>query len=235
MSKKTIGTKRRPRKAVWFGLCCLVILPTAYLILASLGLLPERVYTAADFGIITVQSSYDANDNGIDDFADLLLGAREVIATKPVYHDAYYLGGYPPAGEGVCTDLVWQAFLYAGYDLKTMIDADIAENPSLYPRVNGTPDPNIDFRRVPNLKVFFSRKATSYTLDVTDIAAWQPGDIVIFGEPGNHIGIVSDKRNSEGIPYLLHQSKRPLGEEDILQRYAINPGISGHYRFEKPE
>lgn len=235
MLRKNLCTKRRPRKAAWFTVCLLGILLVVYFVLASLELLPKRTYSAADFGITTVQSDYDANGNGIDDFTDLVLGAREVMMAKPVYRDAYYLGGYPPAGEAVCTDLIWQAFLYAGYDLKAMVDADIAAHPSLYPRVNGRPDPNIDFRRVPNLKVFFSRKATSCTLDLTDIASWQPGDIVIFGEPGNHIGIISDKRNAEGIPYLLHQSKRPQGEEDILQRYEWEPGISGHYRFSHPE
>lgn len=38
---------------------------------------------------------------------------------------------------------------------RRFIDADIAENTGLYPRAQGTPDPNIDFRRVPNLRVFF--------------------------------------------------------------------------------
>ena len=43
--------------------------------------------------------------------------------------------------------------------IKAMIDADIAQNTALYPRVQGTPDPNIDFRRVPNLNAFFARHA----------------------------------------------------------------------------
>ena len=48
------------------------------------------------------------------------------VDRSPVYKSAYYVGGYPPATEGVCTDVVWRAFKEAGYDLKKMIDADIA-------------------------------------------------------------------------------------------------------------
>lgn len=41
-----------------------------------------------------------------------------------------------------------------------------------------------------------------------------PGDIVIFGT--THIGIVSDKRNKDGVPYLIHNAGQPLREEDAL-------------------
>ncbi len=41
-----------------------------------------------------------------------------------------------------------------------MIDSDIKNNLAQHPRVEGKPDTNIDFRRVPNLKIFFERYAT---------------------------------------------------------------------------
>jgi len=63
-----------------------------------------------------------------------------------------------------------------------MVDKDIKENIGLYPNTAGKRDPNIDFRRVPNLKVFFERYAVSLTLDSTKIEQWQPGDIVTYGE-----------------------------------------------------
>ena len=125
--------------------------------------------------------------------------------------------------------MVWRALQNAGYDLKTLIDADIAENTSLYPRVQGNPDPNIDFRRVPNLRVFFERYAESLTTDPEDIAAWQPGDIVTF--EGRHLGIISDKRNMAGITYLIHNSGQPKREEDALLRCHRNHPISGHFRW----
>ena len=83
-------------------------------------------------------------------------------------------GGYPPDNEGVCSDVIWRAFENAGYNLKEMIDEDIKNNLDDYPRVNGTPDTNIDFRRVPNLKVFFEKYAMKLTEDINIIEEWQP-------------------------------------------------------------
>lgn len=83
-------------------------------------------------------------------------------------------GGYPPDNEGVCSDVIWRAFKNAGYNLKEMIDEDIKNNLDEYPRVNGEPDTNIDFRRVPNLQVFFEKYATKLTKDINIIEEWQP-------------------------------------------------------------
>ncbi len=129
---------------------------------------------------------------------------------KPVYDGSYHAGGYPPEDIGVCTDVVWRAFKHAGYNLKEMVDQDIQRNTELYPRVGGRPEPNIDFRRVPNLKVFFERHAISLTLDHTDIEEWQPGDIVTYGD--KHIGIISDRRNRDGVPYIIHNGGQQGGK-----------------------
>ena len=174
-------------------------------------------------------STVDADKDGIDDQTDVLNGALAYVNSHPKYKSRYYQGGTPDDGYGVCTDVVWRAFQNAGYDLKALIDADIAENTGLYPRVQGTPDPNIDFRRVPNLRVFFERYAESLTTDPYEIAEWQPGDIVTF--EGSHIGIISDKRNRDGIPYLIHNSGQPKREEDALLRCHRNHPISGHFRW----
>ena len=152
-------------------------------------------YYAEDFGITTVKSSTDKDSDGIDDYSDIVLGARAEAERKPEYKSAYYAGGYPPATEGVCTDVIWRALRDAGYTLKDMVDEDISQNVESYPRVNGKPEPNIDFRRVPNLKVYFERNHIVLTNDLTQIEEWQPGDIVTFGS--SHIGIISDKRNKK--------------------------------------
>jgi uncharacterized protein YijF (DUF1287 family) len=170
----------------------------------------------------------DFNQNQVDDFTDIMLGARADARNMPRYDGSYQAGGYPPDNIGVCTDLVWRAFRNAGYSLKDMVDQDIADHPNLYPGVAGSPEPNIDFRRVPNLKVFFERHAISLTLDPTDIAAWQPGDIVTFGT--SHIAIVSDRRNQAGIPYIIHNSGQFRREEDALANSGTP--ISGHFRFD---
>ncbi len=189
----------------------------------------KKSYTAEDFGIETLISKTDYDNDGIDDYTDILQGAKIEAKNKPKYKSAYYAGGYPPEGEGVCTDVIWRALKNAGYLLKDMVDEDIKNNVSEYPRVNGKPDPNIDFRRVSNLKVYFDRNQISLTTDLSQIAEWQPGDIVTFGT--THIGIISDKRNSKGIPYLIHNTGQPFREEDVLELYGKNEQISGHYRM----
>ena len=187
------------------------------------------VYYAKDFGIEVLKSKNDEDGDGIDDYTDILEGAKLEAERKPRYKSEYYVGGYPPDDEGVCTDVIWRALKNAGYSLKEMVDEDIKKNVEKYPRVEGKPDPNIDFRRVPNLKVYFERNQISLTTDLKKIEEWQPGDIVAFGK--SHIGIISDKRNKQGIPFLLHNGGQPLREENILEAYNNYEKISGHYRM----
>lgn len=208
-----------------------VVVSILLLLLDYFGILPHRTYTAEEFGITTLISAHDEDSDGIDDYTDILLGARADAENHPRYDSSYFAGGYPPEDRGVCTDVVWRAFRAAGYELKDLIDADIAAHTALYWRVEGTPDSNIDFRRVPNLRVYFDRFAESLTLDPLKIGEWQPGDIVTFGNA--HVGIISDKRNAEGIPYLIHNSGQPRREEDALLRCDTRNPISGHYRFTK--
>lgn len=216
--------KNKKAKRLLIATATVILLAVGAFLLFHYNLIPQKSYTAEDFGIETIKSSVDHNNNGIDDYTDIMLGARINLGVK--YKSAYYEGGYPPDNEGVCTDVVWRAFKNAGYSLKDMVDKDIANNVKAYSRVNGSPNPNIDFRRVPNLKVFFERHATSLTLDPDDIEAWQPGDIVIYD--CSHIAIISEKRNSKGWAYIIHNSGQPVREEDALTRYTI----SGHYRFD---
>lgn len=207
-------------------LCLLLGVMGVVTLVDFLNLIPEKYYKAEDFGIKTVTSPVDFNENGVDDYTDFMLGARKDILNRPQYDPSYFEGGYPPDNAGVCTDVVWRAFRNAGYSLKDMLDADIAENTALYPRVQGKPDPNIDFRRVPNLKVFLERYAVLLTLDPDKVEEWQPGDIVTYAT--RHIAVVSDKRNKFGVPYIIHNGGQPVFEEDALTRDFI----SGHYRFD---
>jgi len=184
-------------------------------------------------GLSLMRSVSDKDKDGIPNIEDLIRGARAETQRHPVYRSAYYTGGYPPEGEGVCTDLIWRAFRDAGYALKDMLDADIRANPSVYPQIPSR-DPNIDFRRVPNLRVFFKRHAINLpTLLATDdqkkLAEWQAGDIVTFANP-NHIAILSDRRNTRGIPYLLHNDGPFAQEEDDFMLW-YERGVTGHFRF----
>lgn len=189
----------------------------------------KKIYYAQDFGINVIISEIDYDNDGIDDYSDILEGAKIDAERRPIYKSAYYEGGYPPDGEGVCTDVIWRSLKNAGYFLKDLVDEDIANNIDLYPKVEGKPDPNIDFRRVPNLKVFFERHALVLTNDPYEIDKWMPGDIVAFGS--NHIGIISDLRNKDGIPYLIHNAGQYNREEDSLIKWYEKRGITGHYRW----
>jgi len=124
----------------------------------------------------------------------------------------------------VCTDVIWRALEACGYDLKAMIDRDIAAHPEEYPLPGGLPDANIDFRRVVNLQRFFERYALPLTTDPDDIAQWQPGDIVFYY---GHVAVISDKRNAQGQPWIIHHTGRGAFEEDKLTYQRI----TGHFRW----
>ena len=190
------------------------------------NVIPKKWYTAEDFGITEIKSSVDFNKNGIDDYSDIVLGARKDAENHPKYDGRYIDGGFPPDNIGVCTDVVWRAFKNAGYDLREMVDLDIQLRPEAYTYVEKR-DKNIDFRRVKNLLVFFREHAIELTVDVEQIGEWQPGDIVIFNGD-KHIGIVSDKRSVDGMPYIIHNGGQPNREEDYLD--WGNP--TSHFRFD---
>lgn len=161
---------------------------------------------------------------------NIMLAARIYISNKDLrYDDQYFAGGYPPDDIGVCTDVVWKGFRGIGVNLKNLVDSDIARNFEAY-NEKGTvnADPNIDFRLVPTLEVFFERNAEVLTTDVDNLLAWQPGDIVTF--ESSHVAIVSNLRNIWGRPYIIQHGKDPAAEED---RIFASDGmeISGHYRW----
>lgn len=161
------------------------------------------------------------------------LDDNPVIALDDIVQ-GYYAGGYPPAGEGVCTDVIWPAFQAAGNNLKGLVDEDIRRNVSAYPAVKGRPDPNIDFRRVRNLTVFFQRHDLSLPLEVrpgdaSNLVQWQGGNIMVFAPPFEHITIVSDRRRRDGVPYLLHNAGPVAGGSDGLLNWP-SP-ITNHFRF----
>ena len=188
---------------------------------------PRKYYTAEQLGIKEVHSAADADGDGVEDYADMVRGARDYIATDPHYESKYYAGGYPDDGLGVCTDVIWQAFRAAGYELKDLVDADITAHREAYPHIE-TQDGNIDFRRVNTLNVFFSRYAESLPVSFEEPSDWQAGDIVIFGDC-EHIAICSDKRDRDGIPWIIHHGN-PI--DDAVERQDIyKHEVTHHYRW----
>lgn len=219
--------KRRRRRRI--RILCTVLLVVCLLAagVAAIRWLPRNYYTAEQLGIDVVRSPYDADGDGTDDYTDMMLGARAYIETDPHYKSKYYAGGYPDDGLGVCTDVIWHAFDAAGYCLKDLVDEDIASHPEAYPFIE-TPDGNIDFRRVNTLDTFFRRHAKTLTNSLKDPQQWQAGDIVIFGER-DHIGMCSDRRDKNGIPFLIHHGN-PV--DDAVEQPAIpRKDVTGHFRW----
>lgn len=187
--------------------------------------IPHKKYTNEDFNIKTYISKTDKDNDGIDDQTDILNNVRDYIKTNPKYKSKYYATGYPNDEYGVCTDVVAFGLKGAGYDLMNLVNEHIKTNRNLYDI--DVIDKNIDFRRVRNLKVYLDNNAIALTNDINKIKEWQGGDIVVFK---NHIGIVSDKRNKKGVPFIIHYANpyQRYYEEDILE-YRNN--IIGHYRI----
>ena len=202
----------------------LVILLTIY-ILYLFNYIPHKKYSNTDFGIETYISAIDKDEDGIDDQTDILNNVRNYIKTKPKYKSKYYASGYPNDEFGVCTDVVAFGLKDAGYDLMTLVNEDVKNNRDKY-NIEVV-DKNIDCRRVNNLKTYFDNNAIILTTDISKIKEWQGGDIVIFKK---HIGIISDKRNKNGVPFVIHHANpyQKYYEEDILE---LRNDIVGHYRI----
>ena len=187
--------------------------------------IPHKVYYNDDFYIEDYISKTDMDNDGIDDQTDILESVNNYIKNKPIYQSKYYETGYPNDNYGVCTDVVAYSLKESGYDLMELVNADINNNREDYDIK--IIDKNIDFRRVTNLRIYLENNAISLTKDIKEISEWQGGDIVVFKK---HIGIISDKRNKNGTPFVIHHAN-PLQinyEEDILENRI---DITGHYRI----
>lgn len=213
------------KKTTKIILILLIIIIILIYILYRYNYIPHKKYTNDYFNIEQYKSKIDKDKDGIDDQTDILNNTREYIKTKPKYKSKYYETGYPNDEYGVCTDVVGNALKNSGYDLMELVNEDIKNNKEKYDIE--VIDKNIDFRRVKNLKIFFKNNTINLTTDINKIEEWQGGDIIIFK---NHIGIISDKRNKKGIPFIIHNQSpyQSNYEEDILE---TRNDIVGHYRM----
>lgn len=148
----------------------------------------------------------------------------------PSYVRLDYPGGDVPIKSGVCTDVLVRAYRTLGVDLQVLVHEDMRAHFSAYPRNWGLDrtDRNIDHRRVPNLAHFLTRHGQSFGVDSED-PDYLAGDLVTWRLPSGvpHIGIVSDRRNADGRPLIVHNIGAGAVEEDMLREYEI----TGHYRW----
>lgn len=148
------------------------------------------------------------------------------------YRRITYPGGDVPIDIGVCTDLIIRSYRKIDVDLQKEVHEDMKRAFSEYPKTWGLrkPDPNIDHRRVANLRVFLARHGENLPVS-DDPSDYEPGDLVTWVLPRNltHIGLVADRRTSDGKrPYIVHNIGRGPEVEDMLFDYPI----TGHYRYD---
>ncbi len=169
--------------------------------------------------------------------ADLILKAAKAQLVSPALYDPAYVQLKYPMGDvvadrGVCTDVVIRALRGAGYDLQKLIYVDMGKRFSAYPRRGRSRDPNIDHRRVPNQAAFFAKYGLTLPVSTAgpNLKTWHQGDIVRWKLDNglDHIGIISDTKNRDGIPFVIHNMSQ-TSEEDCLLSWKI----VAHYRFPK--
>ncbi|MCX4026197.1 DUF1287 domain-containing protein [Endozoicomonas sp. SM1973] len=173
-----------------------------------------------------------------DDFYKSLATAAEERTKYDVTYDgSYYVIDYPngdvPENIGVCTDVVIRSYRKLDIDLQQALHLDIKKQFSEYPskRIWGLtrPDKNIDHRRVPNLRAFFTRHGEK--LPVTEEGAdYKPGELVTWTLPGNlpHIGIISNQKSADGKrPLVVHN----IGSGPVLEDMLFVYEVTGRYRY----
>lgn len=156
---------------------------------------------------------------------------KDYVVYDPSYFSIPYPNGDIPKGKGVCTDVVIRAYRKVGIDLQQLVHEDMKAHFHVYPKKWGlkTTDKNIDHRRVPNLMVFFQRKGTELSKS-TKPSDYLPGDIVCWDLGGGitHIGIVSNKKSTDGKRYLIVHN---IGSGQVLADCLFSYKIIGHYRY----
>jgi uncharacterized protein YijF (DUF1287 family) len=163
--------------------------------------------------------------------------ARKQIGVTVTYDSAYVSLTYPdgdvPRDRGVCTDVLIRALRDGlSMDLQQLVHEDMKSHFSVYPKQWGLsrPDKNIDHRRVPNLRAYFKRRGFEIPLPKgADPSGFAAGDIVTCTVPPHlpHVMIVSDRKNSSGVPLVIHNIGGGAREEDRLFEFPL----TGHYRW----
>jgi uncharacterized protein YijF (DUF1287 family) len=169
--------------------------------------------------------------NQLADSSALL--TKVIVKYDPSYVRIAYPMGDVPANMGVCTDVIIRAYRKMGVDLQELVHKDMAANFDRYPKSwkLTKPDKNIDHRRVLNLMTFFGRKGKALAIS-QNAADYKPGHIVCWnlGDGILHIGIVSDKKSSDGRRYLIIHN---IGAGQVFEDCLFSFRIIGHYIYEQ--
>ena len=75
--------KKKSNLFLFLAAALLVLAVPVGFLLGYYNLLPKKNYTAEDFNIKTVESKVDFDGDGIDDYRDIMLGARKDAENRP--------------------------------------------------------------------------------------------------------------------------------------------------------
>lgn len=216
---------------------------------AILGLL---IIGGLSSGCSTQQTAAKAESGDIDKGVKRSTSARNNLATperlsyaaldrlryKVTYDGRYIPIAYPngdvPGNIGVCTDTVIRSYRKLGIDLQRLVHEDMSRNFHAYPNLPkwglSAPDPNIDHRRVHNLKAFFTRSGAR--LPVTNNPEdYQPGDLVTWSLGGDqeHIGIVVNRKSPvDPRRYMIVHN---IADGEKIEDVLFEMPITGHFRY----
>ena len=104
---------------------------------------------------------------------------QSTVTYDPAYVAIAYPMGDVPADTGVCSDVIIRSYRVLGIDLQKRVHEDMVSAFSKYPRRWGLKrtDKNIDHRRVPNLRRFFTRHGQKLPIS-TNSDDYKSGDLV---------------------------------------------------------
>ena len=176
----------------------IIIFCIMVLILLNKMVLVKEYYKASDFNIKTVYSKVDYNKNGIDDYSDFLLGAKKIKGKNSSYEE-----------------LMIKVFQYAGYNLDKMVDNYFKDSKDLENKMD----------RISLYKSFINDNATKISINFKKKEDFQPGDFIFLSEG---IGLLSDKRDKNGLNYIIVIENGKVVEKEGLKELDV----SGHYRFD---
>jgi uncharacterized protein YijF (DUF1287 family) len=158
------------------------------------------------------------------------------VRYDPGYLPIPYPGGDVPTNTGVCTDEVIRAYRTLGIDLQKEVHEDMLGNFDAYPSRSiwklPRPDSNIDHRRVPNLRTFFSRKGENLPIS-SQARDYLPGDLVTWdlGNGLTHIGMVVERTTLVSGRHLIEHN---IGAGPKIEDVLFDWKITGHYRYFGP-
>jgi len=156
--------------------------------------------------------------------------ATQDVTYDGSYRSIPYPNGDVPANIGVCTDVIIRAYRAIDVDLQVLVHEDMLANKSEYDKRRYSPvvDSNIDHRRCPNLRTFFTRQGAKLPISKSG-ADYLPGDIVFWDIAAGHVGMVVDKKVAgTNRYYVVHNIGGGPQEEDFL----FGGKIVDHYRWQ---